>query len=146
MENNKDEHTELKREHTALKREHAELKREHATLKQEHAILNQEYAENTIILSMNDMRDRYNELESNYKILKEENERLEGETVSLHLYKIQNEKYKGLHSKAWASIILLDYIVNATKQYHNYFMYEGEVDIINLQKQLVVIKELLSDK
>jgi predicted nuclease with TOPRIM domain len=146
MDTNNTEYAALKREHAALKREHAALKREHAQIKQEHAILNQEYAENTIIMSMNDMRDKYIELEATYKRLREEHEKLDNETVSLNFYNMQNQKYKELHSKTWASVILIEYIISATKQYHNYFMSEGEVDILNLQTQLLVIKDLLSEK
>jgi len=95
----------------------------------EHNALKLEYSENTIIQSMNDMKEKYNELVKN--------------TVPLYRYDALHERKQVVQNKLIATSVLIDYILLELRQYDNIFMNEGEVDVANLKMQLAVIKGML---
>uniref|UniRef100_A0A6C0E4C9 Uncharacterized protein n=1 Tax=viral metagenome TaxID=1070528 RepID=A0A6C0E4C9_9ZZZZ len=98
-------------------------------LLQEHEALKHEYSENTIIQSMNDMKEKYNDLIKN--------------TVALYRYDALQERKKVLQNKLIATSVLIDYILLELRHFDNIFMNDGQVDVENLKMQLSVIKGML---
>jgi hypothetical protein len=110
----------------------ATLQNEFNALHKEHRSLQHEYSENTIIQSMNDMKDKY--------------EQLVQSTVPSYKYHILNEKFVTMETNMLACAVLIDYINNSISKFDNIFVNMGDIDISKLEMQLNIIKDLLQRK
>ena len=92
----------LQIEYTTLKKSLDELKLKHDKLSNEHDALKNDYRENTIVQSMNEMKERY--------------DRLLQTTVSNHKYNILYEKYTKMIRYFTTCSVLIDHIYKLVKQ------------------------------
>lgn len=123
---------EIKREYDKLKKEHDKLKKEHDKFKKEYEKLKYDYSENTIIQSMNDMKEKYEELVSS--------------SIPIYRYEYLEKKYENLKQKSSAVSVLIDYLIMAIGKIENRFtVYDGGIDTAKLEYQLSVMKILLED-
>lgn len=112
-----------------LEREYKALEKQYKSLDNEHRALQHEFSENTIIQSMNDMKEKYNHL-------------LET-TVPSYKYELLDERHTELHNKTLACSVLLDYIISSIRKFDNIFVNMGELDVNKIEMQLTILKELL---
>ena len=116
--------------HAKLQSEYAKLQSEHAKLQSEHAKLQNDYSENTIIQSMNEMKERY--------------QRLLQTTVPNYKYKSLSEKYIVLIKKITGCCVLIDYIIKIFKQI-DLIRPNDTIQMSRIEMQLLTIKDLLED-
>lgn len=126
----KKEHVEIKKEYDKLKKEYEKLKRDHVEIKKEHEDLKYDYSENTIIQSMNDMKEKYDELVS--------------KSIPIYRYDYLKKTHDDLKQKASAVMVLIDYLIMAIGKIESRFtIYDGSIDTEKLEYQLSVMKILL---
>jgi len=118
----------LRREHTELKIEHEELKIEHEELKIEHEDLQLNYSENIIVQSMNDMKEKYEQLQKN--------------TIPLFKYQLLNEKYKTFVKNFSGCIVLTEHVIKVLRQIEDNnnnshtrknLVYKAEIELMTLK-------------
>jgi hypothetical protein len=90
-----------------------------------------EYSENTIIESMNDMRDRYNALIES--------------TVSLHKYTKLNDKYNKTIKTITSIPVFLEYILVLFKDIEGRLIFDGKKELYKAEIQITIIKEIIED-
>lgn len=93
--------------------------------------LKNEYSENTIIQSMNEMRDRYNQLLDS--------------SVPDYKYQGLYEKWYKLHRAAIASLVLTEHVTDLLKNLEEKLLYDRDNSIIRSKFELQTIKELLEN-
>jgi predicted nucleic acid-binding Zn-ribbon protein len=107
------------------------LKRDYENLLVEFNKMKLEYSENTIIQSMNDMKDRYNELVNN--------------TVSLYKYKTLETKYNNLYKGCYSSLAILSHIKKLLGKIEKRYIYDPTKSIDRANNDLDTILEILED-
>ena len=122
------ENEELKMQLAQLRREHTELKIEHEELKIEHEDLQLNYSENIIVQSMNDMKEKYEQLQKN--------------TIPLFKYQLLNEKYKTFVKNFSGCIVLTEHVIKVLRQIEDNnnnshtrknLVYKAEIELMTLK-------------
>jgi sugar-specific transcriptional regulator TrmB len=120
----------LKSSFDKLKSEYVKLQNEYVKLQSEHANLQNEYSENTIIQSMNEMKDRYTKLMQT--------------TVPNFKYKLLSEKYISLVKRVSASCVFIDHILKSLDDI-DMVRTNDKNEMTKIKFQLVNIKEIFED-
>lgn len=107
------------------------LKKDYENLLVEFNKMKLEYSENTIIQSMNDMKDRYNELVSN--------------TVSLYKYKTLETKYNNLYKGCYSSLAIVGHIKKLLGNIERRYIYDPTKSIDRANNDLDTMLEILED-
>lgn len=109
-----------------------DLKVEYETLQAQFKALEQEYSENTIIQSMNDMKEQYEELLRT--------------TVSMYRFRSVEDKNNKLILNATACSIICNHLVRLLKEIEtNIFDTSSRDNLYKAQVQSSIIKEILDD-
>jgi hypothetical protein len=109
-----------------------DLKVEYETLQSQLKALQQEYSENTIIQSMNDMKDQYEELLRT--------------TVSMYRFRSVEDKNNKLILNATACSIICNHLIRLLKQIEtNIFDTNSRDNLYKAQVQSSMIKDILDD-
>jgi hypothetical protein len=88
-----------------------------------------EYSENTIIESMNEMKERY--------------EQLQKDTVSIYRYNELDKKYKKQNKVITAIYVIIENTINRLRDMDFNMMYDKQKDIYRCEIELMIILELL---
>ena len=107
------------------------LKKDYENLLVEFNKMKLEYSENTIIQSMNDLKDRYNELVSN--------------TVSLYKYKTLETKYNNLYKGCYSSLAIVGHIKKLLGNIERRYIYDPTKSIDRANNDLDTMLEILED-
>jgi hypothetical protein len=91
--------------------------------------LNKEFSENTIIQSMNDMKERY--------------EQLERESISLYMYEELEKKYNKQNKVINAVLTILENTSNRLRKLDNVLLIDKQKELYRCEIELVIISELL---
>lgn len=129
--NSKNEVIKLKFELNKLIDENELLKKEKYDLQKDLDDLKHEYSENTIIQSMNDMKERYEELMST--------------TVPLYKYNHIKTKYNNIYKTMMGAIILNNHIKKTLEDIDNRLLYDRNATINKIKTELIVINEIMED-
>jgi hypothetical protein len=116
-------------ENESLEEKYNVLLDEHNKLVEEYEKLSHEFNENVIIQSMNDMRDKYNNMIKN--------------TVPLYKYQLISEKYKNLHRTSIGCAVLIDHIIKLLRQSETNRDYKSI--ILKSEIELITLKDILED-
>lgn len=114
-----------------IKKNYENLTLDYNNLKKEHEELKYEYSENTIIQSMNDMKNRYEELIRN--------------TVSLVKYNTLEEKYNKLARNCISSITMIDRVYKYLRRIEDNPFYRDAPDFRKIELEMTIISEILQD-
>lgn len=107
------------------------MEQNYNNLKHMYTELQVKYSENTIIQSMNDMKEQYNQL------LKE--------TVPLHRYNHLTKKHDYLEKKCQAVGYLLDHILRQLKKFENIIPNTSENDLFKVQFEVITTREIIEE-
>ena len=109
-----------------------ELKVEYEMLQEQYKALQVEYSENTIVQSMNDMKDQYEELLRT--------------TVSMYRFRAVEDKNNKLILNATACSIICNHLIRLLKEVdNNIFDTSSRDNLYKAQVQTGIIKEILDD-
>ncbi|NBP13203.1 hypothetical protein EBU95_02265 [bacterium] len=108
-----------------------ELQKNYKDLKTMYNELQLKYTENTIIQSMNDMKEQYNQL------LKE--------TVPLYRYEHMCKKHEFFERKCQAVSVLLDHILKQLKKLDYIIPKLSENDLFKVQFEIITTREILDE-
>mgnify|MGYP000421266492 CR=1 FL=1 len=111
--------------------EYINLRSEYNDLIDAYDKLKLEYNENTVIESMNDMRDRYNALVES--------------TVSLNKYNKLTDKYNKTMRTIASIPVFLEYILILFKDLEGRLMFEDKKELYKAETQIIIIKEIIED-
>lgn len=111
--------------------DYKELLKNFDKLKKDHDNLKIEYSENMIIQSMNDMKEKYDELVKT--------------TVPTYKYEYIHEKWKNLKQKSQAVIVLLNFLMENIKKMEYDLHYNTILDEKKIEFQMYIMKELLEE-
>jgi predicted nuclease with TOPRIM domain len=106
-----------------------EVKNNYYTLLDEHNAMKAEYSENTIVQSMNDMKNKY--------------ENMLKTTVQRYKYDNLEEKHDKICRQAMAVTVLIDHVVSSLKRLESKVMMADKTDIYKTELELAIMKELL---
>lgn len=106
-------------------------KKEYDELLREFESLQHDYSENTIVQSMNDMKDRYNALVRN--------------TVPLQKYSRLEENFESLRQKANAAVVLIEHTVEQLKEIEKSMFSSSNLSMYRAELGLVITKEILEN-
>ena len=127
-----DKHCNKLEEHCdEIKDMYDELKGNYSELSKKYAELLNEYSENTIIQSMNDMKNRYNELMI--------------DTISICKYNELQDKYDVVSKNSIANLILLERVFRYLKYIKNNNNYKETDEGLKLELELIMIKEIIEE-
>ncbi len=121
-----------KKEEQTLQEQYNKLKVDYATLQEQHQKLQDEYSENTIVQSMNDMKQQYERLVSN--------------SVTVSRYKDLQEKYNGAQRTVTASHVLADRILKQLNSIEHRLIYDTKSILNKAHLELIILKEVLDDE
>jgi nucleotidyltransferase/DNA polymerase involved in DNA repair len=107
------------------------LKQENEKLQNELDDLRHEYSENTIVQSMNDMKDRYEELVST--------------TVSLYKYENLKKKHTAVYRTVLGITILNNHIKKIVEELETRFTYERYNMLTRIKSDIITINEIIED-
>ena len=125
------EYNNLRGDYGKLQKDYGDLQEELTKLEEEHAKLKHDYSENVIIQSMNDMKERYEEMIQN--------------TVSKGRYIELNEKYKALTKKATTASVLATHVHKLLKSSEEHMENAGKNFIYRAELELSLIRELIEE-
>jgi|UniRef100_A0A6C0DUN8 hypothetical protein len=108
------------------------LKKEKEEIENNYKELQREYSENIIIQSMNEMKERY--------------EQLMLDTVSKYRYENLLQKYNCYSKKINAVNVLLHHIMKQLKVIEHHALDGYEMDVYRIKFELLSIKEILEDE
>lgn len=108
------------------------LKKEKDEIESKYNCLQKDYSENTIIQSMNDMKERYEQLMLN--------------TVSRYRYENLLKKYNCYSKKICTINILLHHTMKRLKILEQNALDGNEMDLYRIEFELLTIKEILEDE
>jgi hypothetical protein len=91
--------------------------------------LNKEFSENTIIQSMNDMKERY--------------EQLERESISIYMYEELEKKYNKQNKVINAVSTILENTSNRLRKLDNFLLIDKQKELYRCEIELAIIYELL---
>jgi len=111
--------------------EYKTLKRDYDTLVEEFDKLKLEYSENTIIQSMNDMKERYNELVNT--------------TVSLYRYKALEKKYNTIYRASFSSLAIISHAKKIINKLDTRMIYDPERYLVKCKNDLDTLYEIIED-
>ena len=114
-----------------LKDKYNNLESKYDKIFKEHEELKYEYSENTIIQSMNDMKNRYEELVKN--------------TISVTKYNSLDDKYNKLAKNSISCITILDRIYKYIRRIDENPFYRDDHDFTKIQLELTIVSEILED-
>lgn len=126
-----EEHIILSKDHKILREKNAELSEKNAELSEEHEKLKHEYSENTIIQSMNAMKEQYEELIAS--------------TVAKFRYDMVNERLQSLNRVVTTCSVILEHATTSVRNISERFLYGGQ-NKLELQKigfELSMLSEIL---
>jgi hypothetical protein len=105
-----------------LENKYSDLEKKYNDLEKNHEQLKHEYTENVIVQSMNDMKQKY--------------EQLQKSTVPLYKYQLINEKYKTFVKNFSGCVVLTEHIIKVLRR-----------DRLNskAESELITLKEILED-
>ena len=121
---------ELQSNYDQLQSDNDELQSNYDDLQSVYCKLKNDYSENTIIQSMNDMRDRY------LKLIQT--------TVPNYKYQLLSEKYISLVKRSCASCVFIDHILKSFESI-NIIRENERKEMTKIKFQLVNIREILED-
>ena len=124
-------HMVLQNEYTLLQHNYTKLQNEYTTLQNDFNKLQKDFSENTIIQSMNDMKDQYNQLLA--------------ETVPLYRFNLLSNKHKLSEKKINVSSYLIDRILNRLKRIDDDINQELQGDLYKAEFELSTVKEILEE-
>jgi hypothetical protein len=119
-------HKTLVEDHKTLEEDYTILEQAHKTLEQAHKTLEEEFKENSIIESMNEMKERYDAMIMN--------------TISLNRYKHLEAKYNQQSHKCIAVSVFLDHILKTLKTMD---VTATNTQYCKIQLEIMIAKELL---
>lgn len=108
------------------------LKKEKDDLESKYKRLQNDYSENTIIQSMNEMKERYDKLML--------------ETVPKYRYEILLKKYNSHLKKINAVNVLLHHVIKRLKVIEQNALDGYEMDVYRIEFELLSIREILEDE
>ena len=120
----------LQSDNDELQSNYDELQSNFDDLQSVYCKLKNDYSENTIIQSMNDMRDRY------LKLIQT--------TVPSYKYQLLSEKYISLVKRSCASCVFIDHILKSFESI-NIIRENERKEMTKIKFQLVNIREILED-
>jgi phage shock protein A len=115
-----------------LKREHDKLKAEHEQLQTDYEQLNLEFQENTIIQSMNSMKDRY--------------EHLVNSTVPSYKYDLMKEKASKMRKTMIGAQVILAHSIVKLLQLEAYITMEERKELFRLKNEINIVIDILEDE
>lgn len=121
----------LQEKYNSLQEDYKELLKKFEQLQRDHEYLKKEYSENMIIQSMNDMKEKYDELIKT--------------TVPIYKYEYVNEKWKNLKQKSQAVIVLLNFLMENIRKMEYDLNYSTFLDEKKIEFQMYIMKELLEE-
>lgn len=121
----------IQEKYNLLLEEHKTLKSKYDETKSKYAQLKHDYSENTIIQSMNDMKERYDELVNT--------------SVSLYKYEYLEKKWNNIKEKGTTVIVLLDYLASNLRKMEYDINYNTFLDEKKLEFQMNIMKDLLEE-
>ena len=123
-----EEYKTLEEEYKTLGEEYKTLGEEYRILEKAHKTLEEEFKENSIIESMNEMKERYDAMILN--------------TISLNRYKHLEAKYNQQSHKSIAVSVFLDHILKSLKTMD---VMATNTQYCKIQLEIMIAKELLND-
>ena len=117
-----DEYQYLQSKNKDLEKEYKDLQLKYQDIENKYEHLRHEYTENVIVQSMNDMKQKY--------------EQLQKSTVPLYKYQLINEKYKTFVKNFSGCVVLTEHIIKVLRR-----------DRLNnkVESELITLKEILED-
>lgn len=115
-----------------LKREYSKLLEKFQELQVEHDDLQMEYQENTIIQSMNDMKERYEQLMTS--------------TVSLFKFNLLEKKFNELYRMASAGSVIIEHVKKQLTDLSGR-MYSTSLttDVLKVESHLNLLQEIMDE-
>jgi hypothetical protein len=107
------------------------LKQDYENLLVEFNKMKLEYSENTVIQSMNDMKDRYNDLVNN--------------TVSTYKYKTLETKYNNLYKGCYSTLAIAGHVKKLLSKIERRYIYDPTKSIDRANNDLDTLLEILED-
>ena len=120
----------LQSNYDQLQSDYDQLQSDYDQLQSDHNQLKNDYSENTIIQSMNEMKDRYLKLTQT--------------TVPNFKYKLLSEKYMNLAKRSCASCVFINHILKSLDEIE-IIRHNDKNEMAKIKFQLVNIKEILED-
>lgn len=121
----------LKKKYDSVLTELETLKDEHASLEAELNKLKNDYSENTVIQSMNDMKERYNELMRT--------------TVSIYKYKDMEHKYYKLYRCTYSMLTLIDHVKKLVNEVDSKIIYDRNNTLDRAKNDLLTMHDIIED-
>jgi hypothetical protein len=121
----------LQDEYTTLQEKYDNLQEKYDKLFEDYNILSENYSENIIIQSMNDMKNKY--------------ENLIKSSVSIYKYQILQEKFTRLIRGFSGCSVLIDHTIKVLKESKNTHFTDKKNLISKAELELITIKEILED-
>lgn len=123
----------IQKKYDILNKRYEVLKQEYDNLVKSHDQLKNDYAENTIIQSMNEMKDRYN--------------RLLQTSVPNHKYELINNKYTKMLKYENACSVVLEHVSKLILQVTNNVYSMDTKKLLNkIESEINITRDLLDDR